>query len=62
MTEGDVREYTRREWLTRRAIMNGSPPVLVQEAVSTVALAHPEWDMDGERRTLAEWETGGNGT
>jgi hypothetical protein len=52
--EGE-RTYTRREWLTRRAIMNGAPVVLAQEAVSSVAIEH-DWDMDTERKTMAEWD------
>ena len=46
-TEAD-RQYTRREWLTRYAIMNGSSVMMAKEAVSSTALSHPEWDMDGE--------------
>jgi hypothetical protein len=51
----DDRTYTRREWLTRRAIMNGATPVLAVEAVSSVAIGHDDWDMD-ERKTMAEWD------
>ncbi len=36
----------RREYLTRRAMEMGVPALYVEEAVSTTALAHPEWDMD----------------
>jgi hypothetical protein len=54
-TEPD-RLYTRREWLTRRAIMTGASANLAIEAVSTTALEHPDWDMDGETKTMAEWE------
>jgi hypothetical protein len=54
-TETD-RQYTRREWLTRYAIMNGSSPMMAKEAVASTALSHPEWDMDGETKTMADWE------
>ena len=50
------RQYTRREWLTRHAILAGASAVLAIEAVSSTALEHPEWDMDGETKTMAEWE------
>jgi hypothetical protein len=50
------RTYTRREWLTRHAILGGAPIFLAAEAVSSTAMEHPEWDMDGEQKTMAEWE------
>lgn len=50
------RTYTRREWLTRHAILNGATPLLAKEAVASTAIEHPEWDMDGETKTMAEWE------
>jgi len=50
---------TRRQWLTRQAIVNGSngttSAVEAVEAVSSAAGAHPEWDME-EKKTWAEWE------
>ena len=56
MSESEAeRTFTRREWLTRRAIMNGAPAVMAIEAVSSVAISH-DWDMDGERKTMAEWD------
>lgn len=54
-TEPD-RLYTRREWLTRHAILAGASANLAIEAVSTTALEHPDWDMDTETKTMAEWE------
>jgi hypothetical protein len=48
-------QVTRRQWLTRRAIMSGAAPFGAVEAVSSVAIEHPEWDMD-ESKTWAEWE------
>jgi hypothetical protein len=50
------RLYTRREWLTRYAIMTGASPMLAKEAVASTAIEHPEWDMDGETKTMADWE------
>jgi len=35
--------------------MNGAPVILAQEAVSSVAIEH-DWDMDTERKTMAEWD------
>jgi hypothetical protein len=55
------RLYTRRQWLLRSAILNGDARggvpalMLVREAVSSVAIEHPEWDMDTEQRTWAQW-------
>lgn len=49
------RTYTRREWLTRQAILAGHSPFVAKEAVSSTALDHEDWDMD-ERKTMAEWE------
>ncbi len=46
---------TRRRYLTIRALAAGAHPLLVREAVASVALEHPEWDMT-EERTWAEWE------
>jgi hypothetical protein len=57
------RLYTRRQWLMREAIINGAAgdrggiisAFAAREAVASVGLEHPEWDMDGERRTWAGW-------
>lgn len=46
---------TRREYLTRKALLAGTDVWIVTEAVASTALAHPEWDMD-EERTWDEWE------
>jgi len=46
--------FTRRQWLTRRAILSGASVNLAIEAVSSVAMEH-NWDMD-EEKTWAEWE------
>jgi len=51
----DERTFTRREWLTRHAILSGTPPFLATEAVASVAIEH-DWDMDDERKTMAEWD------
>jgi hypothetical protein len=45
---------TRRQWLTRRAILGGASAALAVEAVAAVAIEH-DWDMD-ETKTWAEWE------
>ena len=59
--ESRERVYTRRQWLTREAILNGGGWMQVREAVASVAIEHPEWDMDGETRTWSGWvlEEGG---
>jgi hypothetical protein len=54
--------YTRREWLTRHAIMAGASPMLAKEAVASTAIEHPDWDMDGETKTMADWEIMGHGS
>jgi hypothetical protein len=59
-TEPD-RLYTRREWLTRHAILGGASASLAVEAVASTALEHPDWDMDGERKTMSDWELMGGG-
>jgi hypothetical protein len=53
--DSDERTFTRREWLTRRAIMSGASAFMAIEAVSSVAIEH-DWDMDTERKTMAEWD------
>lgn len=54
----DDRTYTRREWLIRHALLDGATPGMAREAVSSTAIKHPEWDMDGEKKTLTEWDIG----
>jgi len=60
-TETPDRLYTRREWMMRSAILNGDTLggvpalMLTREAISSVAIEHPEWDMDTEKRTWAQW-------
>jgi hypothetical protein len=56
--EETERTYTRREWLTRHAILDGATPGMAREAISSTAIEHPEWDMDGEKKTLTEWDIG----
>lgn len=46
---------TRRQWLIRQAILHGASPFEAIEAVASVAIERPEWDMD-ETKTLTEWE------
>jgi hypothetical protein len=50
--------YTRRQYLTTRAILDGAPWALAHEAVTSTAIEHPEWDMD-EARTWDDWEARG---
>jgi hypothetical protein len=59
---GGERTYTRREWLTRQAILAGgnSGVKRAKSAVSAVGVEHPELDMDGEKKTMAEWEIAEN--
>jgi hypothetical protein len=42
-------------YLTVKACQAGGRFWVVQEAVASTALAHPEWDLD-VRRSFAEWE------
>lgn len=46
---------TRREYLTLKAFEAGAEPLEAGDAVSSVAITHPEWDMD-EKRTFAGWD------
>lgn len=46
---------TRRQYLTVKALVNGTTWHLAIEAVSTTALEHPEWDME-EQKTYDDWE------
>lgn len=47
-------KFTRRTYLTLSALESGGSPMWAREAVASVALAHPDWDMD-ERREWVEW-------
>ena len=42
-------------YLTVKACQAGGLFWVVQEAVASTALAHPEWNLT-ERRSFAEWE------
>lgn len=46
--------WTRRQYLRTQVILHGAPLFMAEEAVSSVAIEHPEWDMD-ETRTWNEW-------
>lgn len=46
--------FSRRQFLTYAAVIQGAPMALAIEAVASTALEHPEWDMD-EQMTWAEW-------
>jgi hypothetical protein len=47
--------FTRRQYQTIKAMTAGATPFLAVEAVASVAIEHPEWDMN-ELRTWDEWE------
>ena len=49
------RTLTRREHLEFTTMLRVPDLFAAREAVASVALAHPEWDMD-ERRTWEGWE------
>lgn len=49
------RTLTRREYLEFTTMLRVPDLFAAREAVASVALSHPEWDMD-ERRTWDEWE------
>ena len=51
----DLQPITRREYLTIKALAGGATWFMAIEAVSSTALAHPEWDMT-ETKTYNEWE------
>jgi hypothetical protein len=64
MTEQPDRDgmFSRHEYLLiKTLVMNDGDGsgltgvFMAMEAVSSTALAHPEWDMD-ERKTFADWE------
>jgi hypothetical protein len=52
---GMKQKLTRRQYLIRRALIDGASTFGASEAVSSVAMAHPEWDMN-EERTWEQWE------
>lgn len=47
-------DLSRRAYLAIRAMEAGATMPLAIEAVASLALEHPEWDMD-ERRTWWDW-------
>lgn len=54
--EHQAETYTLRHYTMLRAISRGGTWPVVLEAVSSTAMAHPELDWDGTRRTYGEWE------
>lgn len=50
---------TRRRYLMLKAMESGAGLFVAAEAVSSVAIEHPEWNMD-EERTFEEWESRGD--
>lgn len=56
----DNETISRRTYLLIRACEGGATTFEAVEAVSSTAIAHPEWDM-AERRTWSEWSRDGAG-
>ena len=48
-------EMSKLTYLTVKACQEGAAFWVVQEAVASTALSHPEWDLDA-RKTFTEWE------
>lgn len=48
-------EITKRDYLFAKAVLAGASAFEAIEAVSSVAIEHPEWDMK-ESKTWNEWE------
>ena len=46
---------SRRMYMVTCALLDGAPVLSAIEAVTSTALAHPEWDMN-ELKTWSEWE------
>ena len=46
---------TRRMYLELKAMQAGASILVAIEAVASVAIEHPEWDME-ERKSWQEWE------
>jgi len=53
---GEEELLSKRQYLVRKAILDGSDIWMAIEAVSSTAMEHPELDME-EERTWAEWES-----
>jgi len=52
---------TRRTYLTMKVMLERDVDAglfVGREAVSSVGIEHEEWDLDGEKKTWAEWEAG----
>lgn len=54
-SRSDKITFTRRHYLTLKAMEAGAGLFLASEAVATTAIEHPEWDLT-ERKTWEEWE------
>lgn len=52
---GGPAPITRRAYLVLRAVASGASFAMAHEAVSSVAIEHPEWDLD-ETKGFAEWD------
>jgi hypothetical protein len=57
MNVGATATLTRRRYLLLKAMEGGAGILIAVEAVSSVMIEHPEWDMD-EERTWDEWRNG----
>ena len=53
--EVGVPTFTLRQYLMMQASLRGTHWSLAAEAIASVAIEHPEWDMDGRRKTWDEW-------
>lgn len=57
MRHGEPELLSRRQYLVIKALEAGASVFVAIEAVSSVAIEHPEWNMT-EEKTFAEWEAG----
>ena len=56
---GSTPEITYRTDLVGKVMVNEDVDIFAAtEAVSSTAIEHPEWDMDGERHTWDQWDRG----
>ena len=50
-----AKKFTRRQFLTYHALMEDVPWNVALESVSSLAIEHPEWDLE-EELTWDEWK------
>lgn len=53
----DTELLTRRHYLRIMAMVGGAPPFLIEDTITSIALEHPELDMN-ETKTFTEWAAG----